>query len=42
MARNQNKITQMGKDAEKALDGPEGDDLRDAEARAAGRSRDTF
>ena len=42
VARNKAKIPAMGKAAEAALDGPEGDELRDAEAAAAGRSRDTF
>jgi hypothetical protein len=32
----------MGKAAEAALDGPQGDELREAEATAAARSRDTF
>jgi hypothetical protein len=40
--RNKANIPALGKDAEAALDGPEGDALRDAEAAAAGRSRDTF
>ena len=40
--KNKGKIAAMGKDAEAALDGPEGDALRAAEATAAGRSRDTF
>ncbi len=40
--RNKAKIPELGKEAEAALDGPEGDALRDAEAAAAGRSRDTF
>jgi len=40
--RNKASIPAMGEDAEAALDGPEGDALRDAEAAAAGRSRDTF
>ena len=40
--RNKAKIPALGKEAEKALEGPEGDSLRDAEAQAAGRSRDTF
>ena len=40
--KNKAKIPAMGKAAEKALDGPEGDSLRDAEAQAAGHSRDTF
>ena len=39
---NRAKIPALGKDAERALDGPEGADLRDAEATAAARSRDTF
>jgi hypothetical protein len=42
VAKNKAKIPAMGKEAEKALDGPEGDALRDAEATAAARSRDTF
>jgi hypothetical protein len=42
VAKNKANIPAMGKDAEKALDGPEGDSLRDAEATAAGRSRDAF
>lgn len=42
VAKNKANIPAMGKDAEKALDGPEGDSLRDAEAAAAGRSRDNF
>ncbi len=40
--RNKAKIPELGKAAEAALDGPEGDTLRAAEAEAAGRSRDTF
>ena len=40
--KNRADIPAMGKDAEKALDGPEGNSLRDAEADAASRSRDTF
>jgi hypothetical protein len=40
--KNKSKIADLGKQAEAALDGPEGDALRDAEAKAAGRSRDTF
>ncbi len=40
--KNKAKIPEMGKAAEAALEGPEGDALRDAEAAAAGRSRDTF
>ena len=42
VAKNKAKIPAMGKAAEAALDGPEGAALRDAEASAAGRSRDTF
>jgi hypothetical protein len=42
VAKNKAKIPAMGKEAEKALDGPEGDALREAEATAAARSRDTF
>ena len=40
--KNKAAIPAMGKNAEKALEGPEGDALREAEASAAGRSRDTF
>ena len=40
--KNRADIPAMGKEAERALDGPEGEGLRDAEAAAAGRSRDTF
>jgi hypothetical protein len=40
--KNKAAIPALGKEAEAALDGPEGDELRDAEAAAAGRSRDTF
>ncbi len=40
--KNRAEIPAMGKDAERALDGPEGKGLRDAEAEAASRSRDTF
>jgi hypothetical protein len=40
--KNRDRIADLGQAAEKALEGPEGDDLRDAEAAAAGRSRDTF
>ena len=40
--KNKARIPDLGKAAEAALDGPEGDALRDAEASAAGRSRDTF
>ncbi|MBA2589908.1 MAG: hypothetical protein H0U98_14940 [Alphaproteobacteria bacterium] len=42
VAKNKAAIPAMGKDAEKALDGPEGDALREAEATAAARSRDNF
>ena len=42
VAKNKAKIPAMGKEAEAALDGPEGAGLRDAEATAAGRSRDIF
>jgi len=40
--KNKAKIPAMGREAEAALDGPQGNDLRDAEATAAARSRDTF
>ena len=40
--KNKASIPAMGKEAEKALDGPEGAALRDAEATAAARSRDIF
>jgi len=40
--RNKDKIPAMAKAAEAALEGPEGDSLREAEATAADRSRDTF
>ena len=40
--KNRAGIPAMGKEAEKALDGPEGAALRDAEATAAARSRDIF
>jgi len=39
---NRARIPAMGKEAEKALDGPGGAGLRDAEASAAARSRDIF
>ncbi len=42
VAKNKAKIPAMGKAAEKALEGPEGDGLREAEATAAARSRDIF
>ncbi|HEY5047981.1 MAG TPA: hypothetical protein VII49_08195 [Rhizomicrobium sp.] len=38
VARNKDKIPQMGKAAAKALDGPEGADLRKAEDRARSHS----
>jgi hypothetical protein len=40
--KNKGRIPAMGKEAEKALEGPEGASLRDAEATAAARSRDTL
>ena len=40
--KNKAKIPALGKEAEAALEGPQGDMLREAEAAAAGRSRDTF
>jgi len=40
--KNKAKIRSLGKAAEAALDGPEGAGLREAEATAAARSRDTF
>ena len=40
--KNKSNIPAMGKAAEKALEGPEGDALREAEAAALARSRDTF
>jgi hypothetical protein len=40
--KNKAKIPAMGQEAEKALEGPEGDALREAEATAEARSRDTF
>jgi hypothetical protein len=39
---NKARIPELGKEAERALEGPEGDALRQAEATAAARSRDTF
>ena len=42
VARNKAKIPALGQEAEKALDGPEGDALREAEATAAARSCDNF
>ena len=40
--KNKAKIPALGQAAEKALEGPEGDALREAEAAALARSRDTF
>ena len=40
--KNKAKIPALGQAAEQALEGPEGDALRDAEATAADRSRDIF
>ena len=40
--KNKANIPAMGRDAEDALEGPEGAALRDAEATAAARSRDIF
>ena len=40
--KNNARIAAMGQAAEKALEGPEGDALREAEAAALARSRDTF
>jgi hypothetical protein len=40
--RNKGAIPEMGRQAEAALDGPEGKNLREAEAEALARSRDTF
>jgi hypothetical protein len=40
--KNKANILAMGRQAEKALDGPQGGELREAEATAAARSRDTF
>jgi hypothetical protein len=40
--KNKSAIPAMGKAAEKALEGTEGASLRDAEATAAARSRDTL
>lgn len=42
VTKNKSRIAAMGQAAEKALDGPEGDSLRAAEATAAARSRDNF
>ena len=40
VAKNESRISQMGKDAARALDGPEGESLRDAEEKARARSRE--
>jgi hypothetical protein len=40
--KNRADIPAMGRQAEKDLDGPQGEELREAEASAAGRSRDTI
>ena len=40
--KNKANIPAMGREAEEALDGPEGKELRAAEADAADRSRDRF
>lgn len=40
--KNKAKIPALGKEAEAALEGPQGDMLREAEATAAARSRDIF
>lgn len=40
--KNKDKIPELGKEAEAALEGPQGDLLREAEATAAARSRDLF
>jgi len=37
--RNKSRIPAMGKEAEKALEGPEGEELREAEQEAAARGR---
>ena len=42
MKKNKAKIPAMGKEAEKALEGPEGEVLRAAEAAGLARSRDMF
>lgn len=38
VAKNKRRIPGLGKDAEEALDGPEGDELRRAEDRAGAHS----
>ncbi len=40
--KNKASIPDLGRQAEAALDGPEGDALREAEAAGQARSRDTF
>lgn len=40
--KNKDRIPELGKQAEAALEGSEGDALREAEATAAARSRDLF
>ena len=40
--KNKSSIPDMGRDAGRALEGPEGDALREAEAEAASRSRDNI
>jgi hypothetical protein len=40
--KNKDKIPELGKDAEAALEGSGGEALREAEATAAARSRDLF
>jgi|SRR5579883_946044 len=40
--KNKGNIPAMGRQAKEALEGPDGDDLRNAEATAAARSRDEF
>ena len=39
IAKNKGKITKMAKDAEKALEGPEGKSLRAAERKAKAKAR---
>jgi hypothetical protein len=39
IAQNRGKITKMAKDAEKALEGPEGKSLRAAEKKAKAKAR---
>ncbi len=40
--KNKSKIPELAKDAERALDGPEGDTLRQAEAEAASHARENL